>query len=184
MFLLKDKHLNEVRSQTPKVSITLNSEFPHILLIRGLFFDYIFTLSFYQQDNLYTLSRRKLFPQANKHLTGWKKHPRVASSCWTWDMYMHAKSFQSCLTICYPMDCSPPGSSVYGILQAIILQYPRPRDQTLLLCLLHGQAGCVHHLENPDMVSLCLNVHSNQSLLEDMDCFLSSVYTQGLPRWC
>ena len=123
MFLLKDKHLNEVRSQTPKVSITLNSEFPHILLIRGLFFDYIFTLSFYQQDNLYTLSRRKLFPQANKHLTGWKKHPSVASSCWTWDIYMHAKTFQSCLTICYSMDCSPLGSSVYGIFQARVLEW-------------------------------------------------------------
>ena len=24
---------------------------------------------------------------------------------------------QSCLTLCYPMDCSLPGSSVYGILQ-------------------------------------------------------------------
>ena len=25
---------------------------------------------------------------------------------------------QSCLTLCHPMDCSPPGSSVHGILQA------------------------------------------------------------------
>ena len=29
-----------------------------------------------------------------------------------------AKSLQSCLTLCDPMDCSPPGSSVHGILQA------------------------------------------------------------------
>ena len=28
---------------------------------------------------------------------------------------------QSCLTLCNPMDCSPPGSSVHGILQAGIL---------------------------------------------------------------
>ena len=27
---------------------------------------------------------------------------------------------QSCLTFCNPMDCSPPGSSVHGILQARI----------------------------------------------------------------
>ena len=27
---------------------------------------------------------------------------------------------QSCLTLCNPMDCSPPGSSVHGILQARI----------------------------------------------------------------
>ena len=43
----------------------------------------------------------------------------------------------SCLTLCNSMDCSPPGSSVYGILQAKILVWvavsfsrgsPQPRD--------------------------------------------------------
>ena len=48
--------------------------------------------------------------------------------------------FQSRPTLCDPMDCSPPGSSVHGILQARILEWdaipppPRgifwPRDQT------------------------------------------------------
>ena len=33
--------------------------------------------------------------------------------------YMYA---QSCPTLCYPRDCSPPGSSVYGILQARTLE--------------------------------------------------------------
>ena len=33
-----------------------------------------------------------------------------------------AKSLQSCPTLCEPMDCNPPGSSVYGILQARILK--------------------------------------------------------------
>ena len=28
---------------------------------------------------------------------------------------LHAKSLQSCLTLCDPKDCSLPGSSVYGI---------------------------------------------------------------------
>ena len=46
---------------------------------------------------------------------------------------------QSCLTLCDPMDCSPPGSSVDGILQARILESvampsfrgsSQPRDQT------------------------------------------------------
>ena len=55
------------------------------------------------------------------------------------DTYMCAKSFQSCLTLCNPMDCSPPGSSVHGILQARILEWVTvlfsrrsspPRDQT------------------------------------------------------
>ena len=30
---------------------------------------------------------------------------------------------QSCPTLCNPMDCSPPGSSVHGILQVRILQW-------------------------------------------------------------
>ena len=38
-------------------------------------------------------------------------------------MYVHAKSLQLCPTLCNPMDCSPPGSSVLGILQARILEW-------------------------------------------------------------
>ena len=30
---------------------------------------------------------------------------------------------QLCLTLCDPVDCSPPGSSVHGILQARILEW-------------------------------------------------------------
>ena len=57
---------------------------------------------------------------------------------------MHAKSLQSCLTLCNPMHCSPPGSSVHGILQAIVLKWvvvyssrgsSWPRDQTHICCL-------------------------------------------------
>ena len=48
---------------------------------------------------------------------------------------------QSCWILCDPMDCSPPGSSVHGILQARILEWvaipfsrgsSRPRDRTLV----------------------------------------------------
>ena len=38
-------------------------------------------------------------------------------------MLVHAKSLHSCLTLCNPMDCSPPGSSINGILQARILEW-------------------------------------------------------------
>ena len=34
-----------------------------------------------------------------------------------------AKSLQSCLTLCDPMDCSLPGFSVHGILQARTLEW-------------------------------------------------------------
>ena len=50
-----------------------------------------------------------------------------------------AKSLQSCLTLCDPIDGSPPGSPVPGILQARTLEWvampssrgsSQPRDQT------------------------------------------------------
>ena len=34
-----------------------------------------------------------------------------------------AKSLLLCLTLCNPVDCSPPASSVRGILQARILEW-------------------------------------------------------------
>ena len=34
-----------------------------------------------------------------------------------------AKLLQSCPTLCDPMDCSPPGFSVHGILQARTLEW-------------------------------------------------------------
>ena len=51
---------------------------------------------------------------------------------------------KSCLTLCDPMDCSLPGSSVHGILQARILEWVAisfstgsswPRDQTCISCI-------------------------------------------------
>ena len=58
---------------------------------------------------------------------------------------------QSCPTLGDPTDCSPPDSSVHGILQARILEWvamtasrgsSRPRDRTCyLLGLVHWQAG-------------------------------------------
>ena len=54
-------------------------------------------------------------------------HRNIPSKTPAWgyslDACMHAKSLQSCPTLCDPMDCSPPGSSVHGILQARILEW-------------------------------------------------------------
>ena len=53
---------------------------------------------------------------------------------------------QSCLILCDPMDCSPPGSSIHGILQARILEWiampcfrgsSQPRVWTQVSRLLH-----------------------------------------------
>ena len=57
------------------------------------------------------------------------------------------KLLQSCPSLCDPMDCSPPGSSVHGILQARILEWvaispsggsSRLRDWTHISRLQHG----------------------------------------------
>jgi len=42
---------------------------------------------------------------------------------WHWHIYTAAKSLQSCPTLCDPIDGSPPGSPVPGILQARTLEW-------------------------------------------------------------
>ena len=60
-------------------------------------------------------------------------------SHWKWKLVT-----QSCPTLCYPMDSSPPGSAVHGILQARVLEWvaisfsrgsSRFRDQTRIFCI-------------------------------------------------
>ena len=65
-----------------------------------------------------------------------------------WCACVHAQSLQLCLTLCNPMDCSLPGSSVHGIFQArywIGLPFPSPGellnpviDQTSVSCIAGG----------------------------------------------
>ena len=106
-------------------------------------------------------------------------------SCWTqascqrpwffpWMAIKHllnVKVTQSCPTLCNSMDCSPPGSSVHGILQArrlewVVIPFSRassqPRDQTLL----HWQAGslALSHLGSPIYWLTCRKSNSIQTL--------------------
>ena len=61
-----------------------------------------------------------------------------------WHMVCVCSLVQSCLTLCSPMDCSPPGSSVHGISQVRILEWVAisyfrrsscPRNQTHISCV-------------------------------------------------
>ena len=67
-----------------------------------------------------------------------KIHPQSPCSFWvpnyqwvgpmetgskTWYACVAVKLFQSCLTLCNPMDCGLPGSSVHRIFQARILEW-------------------------------------------------------------
>ena len=70
---------------------------------------------------------------------------------------MCAKSLQSCLTLCDPVHCSPPASSVHGILQARILEWVAgpssrasswSRNRTRVSCIL-WIAGRVFTAESP-----------------------------------
>ena len=60
---------------------------------------------------------------------------------------LKVKVTQSCSILCSPLDCSPPGSSVNGILQVRPLEWvvvpfspgsSRPRDQTQVFCIAGG----------------------------------------------
>ena len=57
---------------------------------------------------------------------------------------MKMKVTQSCPTLCHPMDCSLPGSSIHGILQIRILEWvaipfsrgsSQPRDWACISCI-------------------------------------------------
>ena len=49
-----------------------------------------------------------------------KYHFEYTKTC---TVYIESEVTQTCPTLCNPVDCSPPGSSVHGILQARILEW-------------------------------------------------------------
>ena len=95
---------------------------------------------------------------------------------------------QSCPTLCDRMDCTLPGSSVHGILQARILEwvvipffrgiFPTQRSDPHLLRLLHWHAGSLplapHGKPHPEK-SRSKN-HSIYGYAFCYYCFLSSFY--------
>ena len=90
---------------------------------------------------------------------------------------MHAQSLQLCLTLCDPMDCSPPDSSVHGILQTRILEWvavpssrgsSQPRHRTRI-----SHVFCVHRQILYPLSYLGSSINWVQSLL--FGCFCSFV---------
>ena len=67
--------------------------------------------------------------------------------CWG----VEPKSLQLCLTLCNAMDCSPPSSSVHGILQTRILEWVAISFSTIFLLatlyFLSRLKTMTHHLE-------------------------------------
>ena len=85
---------------------------------------------------------------------------------------------QPCLTLSDPMDCSPPGSSVHGMLQARILEWEvipfskgssRPGIGTT--CISRWVLYQHHHLGSPCLTSEKVKVaHLCPALCDPMDC--------------
>ena len=84
--------------------------------IRDKFFYFIFVTIWDNHPqyiiNLFFQSYFEIIPQTQSH-----------ESCDFTYVCMHAKSLQSCLTLCNPMDYSLPGSSVHRILQERIFEW-------------------------------------------------------------
>ena len=59
-------------------------------------------------------------PTKKTHVPYHKNGATPSPDIWAWCLLVLVT--QSCPTLCDPMDCSPPGSSVHGILQARILE--------------------------------------------------------------
>ena len=78
----------------------------------------------------------------------------VCNIFWLLETPVHAKLLQFCLTLCNPVDCRQPGSSIHGILQARILEWVAVWKHVLIytLCVpnrreqsgLEGGVLCLH----------------------------------------
>ena len=98
-------------------------------------------------------------------------------------MCVCAKLLQLCLTLCDPMEYSPPGSSVHGILQARILESiampfsrgsSQPGGRTRISCLLRWQAGSLPLAPPGKMTMVVLKVW-----LPSTDCGVRSLIKAG-----
>ena len=106
---------------------------------------------------------------------------------------MHAQSLLLCLTLCDPMDCSLPGSSVYGILQARIVEWMTmpfsrgsspPRDQTLgLLHLLHLHRRILYGWATGDAQPQYCKVIILQIKKKNVNVASKHVYFKPMASW-
>ena len=97
---------------------------------------------------------------------------------------MHAKLLQSCPTLCDSMDCSLPGFSVHGILQARTLEWVAmpssrgsslSRDQTCISyvsCIGRHVLYCYGHLGNPNCELLVNNLELKRLIIIHWKCIL------------
>ena len=90
-------------------------------------------------------------------------------------MKVKVSATQSCLTLCFPQDCSPSGSSVYGILQARILDW---------VAILFSRFSSVQFSHS--VVSDSLRPHELQHTRPPCPSPTPGAYSNSCPlsRWC
>ena len=90
-------------------------------------------------------------------------------------MKVKVSATQSCLTLCFPKDCSPSGSSVYGILQARILDW---------VAILFSRFSSVQFSRS--VVSDSLRPHELQHTRPPCPSPSPRVYSNSCPssQWC
>ena len=59
-------------------------------------------------------------------------------------------------TLCNPMDCSPPGSSIHGIFQARVLEWGAIAFSDIYCLLYYYSCSCVKHFPHCLVLSWCL----------------------------
>ena len=85
---------------------------------------------------------------------------------------------QSCLTLCEPMDCSPPGSSVHGISQARILQWVQApeRNEQSSHEKIRRKLKCILLNERSQFKRLCIIWFQAYGILEKQNFVDSKKY--------
>ena len=96
-----------------------------------------------------------------------------------------------CLSLCGPTDCSPPGFSVHGILQARILEWVAiffsrgsswPKDQNWVLSLLHWQADSLP-LSPPRKPTVSCHIGVKWSHSNEWDRYVNTVVSGKCLHW-
>ena len=93
------------------------------------------------------------------------------------------KKLESCPTLCNPVDCSPPRSSVHGIFQARVLEWvsisfsrgsSQPRDRTQVSCIVSKTLYCLSHQGR-----VLLSKSLIQFSIDGWSCVPSLLFTWG-----
>ena len=91
----------------------------------------------------------------------------------------------SCIRLCDPMDCSPPGSSVHGILQARIVEWVAISHSRKWRCRLHLQGIFLTQGADPHLLCF-LHWQAGSLPLVPKDSGIQGFHCRGLgsvPGW-